>query len=148
MDEERMLLEVEARVGLDHDHAYRMMMAVLQELHDRLTPKEADDLAAQLPGEFKEKWHTFDVPGRKVTDTHCEDFTRHLAQAADVDEMRAKKGLMAAFKAFHILLNSPTGQEGEAWHVYSQLPKDLKRMWIAAASMPPIKAKPAQAGMH
>ncbi len=142
MDEERMLFEVEAHTGLDRDHAYRMMVAVLQELHDRLTPKEADDLAAQLPGEFKQRWHSFDQPGRKVTDTHAADFTRHLAQAAEVDEIRAKKGLMAAFKALHLLLNSPTGQEGEAWHVYSQLPKDLKRMWLAAGSMP--AARPRQ----
>ncbi len=148
MDEEGMLFELEARTGLDRDHAHRMMLAVLQELHDRLTPKEADDLAAQLPGEFKERWHSFDVPGRKVAETHSQDFTRHLAQAAEVDESRAKKGLMAAFKALHILLNSPTGQEGEAWHVYSQLPKDLKRMWIAAASMTPIRQKPPQASTH
>ncbi len=148
MDEERILFELEARTGLDRDHAYRLMIAVLQELHDRLTPKEADDLAAQLPGEFKQRWHSFDVPGREVADTHSQDFTRHLARAAEVDEAVAKKGLMAAFKALHLLLNSPTGQEGEAWHVYSQLPKDLKRMWIAAASMPPARPGSARAGAH
>jgi hypothetical protein len=43
---------------------------------------------------------------------------------------------MAVFKVLQVLLQSPTGQEGEAWDVFSQLPKDLKRMWLAAASMP------------
>ncbi len=32
-------------------------------------------------------------------------------------------------------LKSPTGQEGEAWKLFSQLPKDLKHLWTAAAGM-------------
>jgi hypothetical protein len=31
------------------------------------------------------------------------------------------------------LLGSTTGMEGEAWDIFSQLPKDLKRLWLEAA---------------
>ena len=30
-------------------------------------------------------------------------------------------------------LGSPTGREGEAWDVLSQLPKDLKGLWLDAS---------------
>jgi uncharacterized protein (DUF2267 family) len=143
MDEDAMLYQVEARVELARDKAFNVMIAVLQELHDRLSPKEADDLAAQLPGEFKARWHAFDVPGREVQRTHSDDFVRHIGQVAEINELQAKKALMATFKAIQMLLKSPTGQEGEAWDVFSQLPKDLKRIWTAAATMPPKPPKPA-----
>lgn len=146
MDEDRMLQEVEARAELTREQAFKVMAAALQELHDRLSPKEADDLAAQLPGEFKARWHAFDVPGREVRRTHGEDFVRHIAEVAEINEIQAKKALMASFKALQMLLHAPTGQEGEAWDVFSQLPKDLKRIWLAAATMSPKPAKPVHAG--
>jgi hypothetical protein len=52
--------------------------------------------------------------------------------------------MLAVFKALQMSLRSPTGQEGEAWDVLSQLPKDLKKIWIAAAAMKPAKP-PSQA---
>lgn len=135
MDENKFLHELETRAELTREQAFKVAVAVLQELHDRLSAKEANDLAAQLPGEFKARWHAFDLPGREVLRTHKTDFVRHIAEAAEIDESRASKSLMATFKALQILLKSPTGQEGEAWDVFSQLPKDLKRTWLAAASM-------------
>jgi hypothetical protein len=35
------------------------------------------------------------------------------------------------------LLGSPTGLEGEAWDVMSQLPKDLKKLWAGAQRQHP-----------
>jgi uncharacterized protein (DUF2267 family) len=135
MDENTILREIETRAELDRQQAFKVAIAVLQELHDRLTPKEADDLAAQLPGEFKARWHAFDIPGREVQRTHKKDFVRHIAEAAEINETQAGKALMATFKALQMHLHSPTGEEGEAWDVFSQLPKDLKRVWLAAAEM-------------
>jgi uncharacterized protein (DUF2267 family) len=146
MDENQFLHEVETRAELTRDQAFNVAIAVLQELHDRLSPKEADDLAAQLPGEFKARWHAFDAPGREVRRTHKKDFVRHIAETAEIDEARANKALMATFKALQMALKSPTGQEGEAWDVLSQLPKDLKRTWLAAPKMPAGKPAKAPAG--
>lgn len=143
MDENGLLREIEMRAELTRDQAFLVAIAVLQELHDRLTAKEADDLAAQLPGEFKARWHAFDLPRREVRRTHKPDFIRHIAEAAEISEDRASKALMATFKALQMLLKSPTGQEGEAWDVFSQLPKDLKLVWLAAPAMAARKAKTA-----
>ncbi len=143
MDEDKFLREVETRAELTRDQAFNVTVAVLQELHDRLSPKEADDMAAQLPGEFKSRWHAFDVPGREVRRTHKRDFVRHIAETAEIDESRAAKALMATFKALQLALRSPSGREGEAWDVLSQLPRDLKKTWLDAAHMAE-KAKPAK----
>jgi len=142
MDENKFLRELETRAELTRDQAFNVAMAVLQELHDRLTAREADDLAAQLPRDFKARWHAFDAPGREVRRTHKTDFVRHIAEVAQIDELKASRALMAAFKALQMLFKSPTGQEGEAWDVFSQLPKDLKRVWLAAAGM--AARKPAR----
>ncbi len=146
MDENKFLKEVEARTDLTRDQAYKVAIAVLQELHDRLNPTEADHLAAQLPGDFKRMWHSLDAPGREVRRTHERDFIRHIADTVEIDEYKAEQSLMATFKALQTMLKSPSGQEGEAWDVFSQLPKDLKRVWLSSAAMPkskPAKARPA-----
>ena len=133
MDEGQFLHEVETLSGLTREQSFNVTTATLQELHDRLSPKEANDLAAQLPHEFKAMWHALDAPGRDVRRSHKEDFVRHIADVAEIDEVEANKALKAVFKALQTLLKSPTGQEGEAWDVFSQLPKDLKRVWLSVA---------------
>jgi uncharacterized protein (DUF2267 family) len=127
--------EVMQMVSVNEDQAERIIAAVLQELHDRLSPKEANDLAAQLPGELKRMWHGFDVAGQEVRRRHKPDFVRHVAEAAELPEDIANRAVMAVFKGVQMLLHSRTGQEGEAWDIFSQLPKDLKRVWTAAAGI-------------
>ncbi len=143
MDENQFLNEVETRSGLDRERAYKVMLAALQELHDRLSPKEADDLGAQLPSEIKAMWFGLNAPGREVRRTHKKDFVRHIAEAAEISEVDASRALMAVFKALQIALASPSGREGEAWDVFSQLPKDLKQVWMAAAGMATAKSRKA-----
>jgi uncharacterized protein (DUF2267 family) len=48
------------------------------------------------------------------------------------DEAVAERAVIAVFATLQELLGSPTGMEGEAWDVMSQLPKDLKKLWISA----------------
>ena len=141
MNENNLLREIETLAELNRGQAFNVMIAVLQELHDRLSPKEAEDFAAQLPGDFKARWHSFDLSNREVRRTHKDDFVRHIAAVAEIDESQAGRALMAAFRAIQLHLHSPTGQEGEAWDVFSQLPKDLKHVWTAAAHL----AKPKTA---
>lgn len=140
MEYEQFIREVEMHLGVDKDQAEKVTDAVLRELHDRLTPKEADDLGAQLPGHLKQVWHGFDKPGREVERTHKKDFVRYVAGKADLPEDRASRAVKAVFRALQMALKAPSGQEGEAWDVLSQLPKDLKRVWLEAASMPGHRA--------
>ena len=49
-------------------------------------------------------------------------------EAAHVDAQL----VAAVFATLQELLGSPTGIEGEAWDVMSQLPKDLKKLWLGA----------------
>jgi uncharacterized protein (DUF2267 family) len=141
MDRNKFLYEVESRANLTREQAFEVTIAVLQELHDRLTPKEADQVAAQLPHDFKLRWHAFDAPGRDVRRTHKDDFLHHVMEVAEVSKIQASGRLTVVFKALQMLMNSPSGREGEAWDVLSQLPKDLKRIWLAAANMPMPKAR-------
>jgi uncharacterized protein (DUF2267 family) len=71
------------------------------------------------------------------------DFIRYVAEKSDLPEDRANRAVMAVFRALQLALKAPTGQEGEAWDVLSQLPKDLKRVWLAAATMAGPKAAKA-----
>jgi uncharacterized protein (DUF2267 family) len=49
------------------------------------------------------------------------------------DDREAERAVLAVFATLQELLGSPSGQSGEAWDVMSQLPKDLKRLWLEAA---------------
>ncbi len=49
------------------------------------------------------------------------------------DDAEAERAVKAVFAALQRLLGSRTGLEGEAWDIFSQLPKDLKQLWVEAA---------------
>ena len=40
--------------------------------------------------------------------------------------------IAVVFATLQELLGSPTDIEGEAWDVMSQLPRDLKKLWLGA----------------
>lgn len=56
------------------------------------------------------------------------------------DDAEAERAVRAVFGALQHSLGSPTGREGEAWDIFSQLPKDLKTLWLDAAAAPPSGA--------
>jgi uncharacterized protein (DUF2267 family) len=133
MEEERFIRTVADQLGVDHEAAFKIISAVLHELHDRLTPKEAADAGAQLPGRLKSLWASFESPGREVSRIHKAEFVRRVSQRAEIAESDAARAVRVVFGALQTLLKSPTGQEGEAWDIFSQLPKDLKKVWLGAA---------------
>jgi uncharacterized protein (DUF2267 family) len=99
-------------------------------------------VAAQLPHGLKRLWHEDERPGRGVAKVHETEFVgrvRRLAALPDDDE--ADRAVKAVFATLQRLLGSPTGTEGEAWDVFSVLPKDLKRLWLAA-----VEAETGQGG--
>lgn len=49
------------------------------------------------------------------------------------DDIKAEEAVICVFSVLQEALGSPTGREGEARHVFSQLPRDLKELWLTAA---------------
>jgi uncharacterized protein (DUF2267 family) len=134
MNERSFVREVAERADCDERRAETLIFAVFQELRDRLTPKESSDVAAQLPMSLKMLWMSFDRPDRKVRRIHEGQFLREVARMAGLDdESDAESAVTAVFAVLQEALGSPTGTEGEAWHVMSQLPADLKQLWLGAS---------------
>lgn len=135
MDDLTFIHDVARRLACDERRAEGVTFAVFQELRDRLTPKEAADVASQLPTRLKLLWQEQDRPGRQVARTHEPEFVGRVRQWAGLpDDVEAERAVKAVFSALQHLLGSPHGTEGEAWDVFSVLPKDLKMLWLAAAA--------------
>ena len=134
MDERSFVHQVAERADCDERRAETLIFAVFQELRDRLTPKEAGDVAAQLPVSLKMLWLSFDRPDRKVRRLHESQFLGEVARMAGfVDPSEAESAVAAVLAVLQDALGSPTGTEGEAAHVLSQLPSDLKQLWLTAS---------------
>jgi uncharacterized protein (DUF2267 family) len=134
MDDVTFIREVADRLGCDHQAARTAIGAVFQTLRDRLTPKEAHDVASHLPATLKGLWREQERPGRGVERIHAPEFLDRVRQSAGLrDDVEAERAVSAVFRELQKLLRSPHGAEGEAWDVFSELPKDLKQLWLAAA---------------
>jgi len=133
MDENRFLRDVAERLGCDRERAEAVTFAVFRELHDRLTPKERGDVAAQLPTGLLHLW-TEGPPGdRAPTRIRAEEFVGRIRRFAVLpDDREAERAVRAVFSELQRLLGSATGLEGEAWDVFSVLPKELKKLWLSA----------------
>lgn len=134
MDERTFIRDVARRVPCDERRAEALTFAVFQELRERLTPKEASDVAAQMPDALKKLWTAFERPDRPVRRVNAAQFigeVRKIAALPDVAE--ARRAVISVFSELQKMLGSPRGSEGEAGHVMSQLPKDLKKLWLEAA---------------
>ena len=135
MNDGMFLKDVARRLGCDELRAESVTFAVFQELRDRLTPHEASDVAAQLPHGLRRLWLEQEHGDRDVRRTHAPEFIGRVRQRCTLThDEEAERAVRAVFGALQRLLGSPHGLEGEAWHVFSQLPKDLKRLWLGASS--------------
>ena len=133
MDERAFLRGVSDRLQCDERRAESLTFAVLQELRDRLTPAERRDVEAQLPKPLKRLWATGERREQPPSRVHRDEFVGRVRQRAVLpDDSEAERAVRAVFAQLQVLLGSATGREGEAWDIYSQLPKDLKALWIDA----------------
>jgi uncharacterized protein (DUF2267 family) len=133
VDAKKFVERVSRRLRCDEERAEGVILGVFQNLRDRLTPKEAADVAAQMPAGLRHLWEDNDRPGRAVEKTHRVEFIGRVRRFAGLpDDGEAERAVLAVFSALQALLGSPSGTEGEAWDVFSQLPKDLKDLWLAA----------------
>lgn len=133
MDKKTFVREVAQRLCCDDERAEGVTLAVFQNLRDRLTPTEASHVAAQMPAPLRHLWQDNERSDRVVQRLHHDEFIGRVRRFAGLpSDEEAERGVRAVFAALQTLLGSPSGTEGEAWDVFSQLPKDLKALWLEA----------------
>lgn len=128
MSAESFYRHVMGEAGVDRARAERATTAVLHALRDRLTREEAEQAAAQLPRPLQALWHEGETPHRRPVKMHRRAFyDRVRAEAALASLAEARDVTHAVFGALKVQL-SP----GEAEDILTQLPGDLKEIWVAA----------------
>jgi uncharacterized protein (DUF2267 family) len=133
--------EVANQLACDERRAEDVTFAVFRELRNRLTPKEAGDVAAQLPAALKCVWREGDVPGRRVARTHRAEFFADVRSRAGLaDDAEAERAVRVVFATLQTVLGRADTFAGEAWDVFSQLPKDLKQVWLTSRAPRPTAA--------
>lgn len=133
MDERTFLRDISRRLGCDERRADSVTLVVFEALRDRLTPKEAADVAAQLPTALKRLWGANRRPATEVEKLHAPEFIGRVRYRAVLpDDGEAERAVRAVFGALQLALGSSDGLTGEARDVYSQLPKDMKALWLSA----------------
>ncbi len=138
MDEPTFTRQVAHVLECDERRATDVIFAVFQELRDRLTPSEAKDVAAQLPTPLRRLWVIGEHPDRTVRRIHKSEFLADVrAQVGLPDDATAEWAVCAVFAVLQRLLGSRTGKEGESRDVLSQLPMDLKALWLSAGERSP-----------
>ena len=133
MNEKRFIALVAQRAETDLETAGATTYAVFQELRERITPKEAFHVASQLSAELQVLWLENEHIDRAVRKTHETEFVARVQYFASLPDFdTAERGVKVVFATLQEALGSPSGTEGEAWDVFSQLPKDLKKLWLSA----------------
>jgi uncharacterized protein (DUF2267 family) len=123
------LRAVQEKVGLaDREAARRGTAAVFHALRDRLTPVEADQVAAQLPAPLRALWRAGERPRQKPVRLRRDEFYRRVAaEAGGVTRRDARDVTVGVFATLKAAIS-----EGEADDVLAQLPRDLKSVWAEA----------------
>ncbi|MCW5891240.1 MAG: DUF2267 domain-containing protein [bacterium] len=140
MDDRSFFAEIRRRLGCDEHRAEAITLVVFQELRDCLPEKEAADVAAQLPQPLKNLWFEPGREGKPIEKTHRPELVARVRARVPLhNDAETERAIRAVFGALQHLLRSSRGLEGEAWDVFSVLPKDLKTLWVDArgAGEPP-----------
>ena len=102
--------------GFSDQESETALRLFVKNLAARLTPEEREDLASQLPGDLEQEALTSEVSNVKSAD----DFIQQFCIEEDIDEGRAKKQVMSAWRAIKEMV-SPA----ELADIKAQLPNDL-----------------------
>jgi uncharacterized protein (DUF2267 family) len=102
--------------GLSDSESQDALVLFVKNLAARLTAGERKDFASQLPAELKVVALTDEVSHVKTT----ESFIQQFCMEENIDEKRAKKQVMSAWRAI-----KDTVSEGEIKDIKAQLPTDL-----------------------
>jgi len=130
---EQFLEDVAQHLRCDVRRAEGIVFVVFQELRRLLPRKEDGDVLAQLPDSLKQIWSDGMPENRPGRGEHEQLYGRIRSRAGLPDDREAERAVRAVFRTLQLQLGSPTGAEGEAWDVFSVLPKDVKKLWLASA---------------
>jgi|YelNatPaOPRAMG01_1025707.scaffolds.fasta_scaffold258485_1 uncharacterized protein (DUF2267 family) len=124
MTKDEFLNAVQERLNLaDKDEAETAVRSVLAATADRLTPEEANDLASQLPHELAEFIRRRPGGVQKMDyDTYIARIQHDLDLADPAQAERVARGVLS-------VVRDAVG-EGEWQDVVSQMPMDMKEMFI------------------
>jgi uncharacterized protein (DUF2267 family) len=109
------------KAGLPKDQAEQLARATLETLADRITPGEADDLAAQLPEPLKEP--LLRPPDQPAEAFGVEEFIRRVSERAHVDPETARTGAVAVLDTVREAVTP-----GEFDDVTAQLPQEYREL--------------------
>ncbi len=122
-----------SRVGVEAGleslgQARQATAAVLQALRDRLTPREAEQAAAQLPAELRELWNGGPVSSWPPVKMDRQEFLERVKVEGGLPDVQTAALVVdAVFAALKEQLS-----DGESDDILAQLPRDLKRVWVHA----------------
>ncbi len=121
---------VGALAEIPDDEAERAARATLHTLAERLSPGEARDIAARVPGELREELSA----GEEQRRFHVDEFLRRVAERADLDQSAAERDAKAVLAALWSVVGA-----GEFADMRSELPKDFQPLLDEAqAEAPPL----------
>lgn len=132
MDEAGFIREVSERLAIDDETAQAITSAVLHVLRSRLTASQVAHLDAQLPTRLKRFRARSGLPTKAIR-FRKQEFFRRVEVLTRLPGDQVPHATETVFKVLQEALQSPTGHEGGAWGVFSQLPMDLKRIWSQAS---------------
>jgi len=131
MDHVSFLQEIMATLGCNAQRAEGIAFVVLQELRERLQPRDAADVAAQLPRPLQQLWLEDGREGRPISWRYAAEFVGRVRyRAVLASGAEAECAVRAVFGALQHLLESPGD---EAWAVRGELPNDLTALWRGAS---------------
>jgi uncharacterized protein (DUF2267 family) len=120
MDYETFSRTAAQRAGMDEDTMERVERATLQTLAERISGGEAQDLAAQLPGELQDSLRR---PGEVAEAFGVDEFVRRVAERGEVGPDEAGTGAAAV-----LITVREAVTPGEFDDVLSQLPQEYREL--------------------
>lgn len=131
MEHKTFVQEVATLLRCDAARAESLTAIVFQELGDQLSPKERDDVTAQLSRGLKALWSERPDDHQPVRRIHRDEFLgRVRSHAALAEDREAERAVHVVFHTLQRALGSPDGTHGEAWDIFAVLPKDIKALWL------------------
>jgi uncharacterized protein (DUF2267 family) len=111
-----LIKKVQHYSGFSDSESETALRLFVKKLAARITPDERKDFASQLPAELQTMAMTDEISKVKT----ASDFIRQFSEEENIDESRAKKQVMSAWKAIKDTVSS-----GELEDIKAQLPTDI-----------------------
>jgi len=111
-----LIKKVQLYSGFSDSESETALVLFVKNLAARLTPNERKDFASQLPVDLQDVAMTSEVSKVRT----ASDFIQQFCEEENIDESRAKKQVMSAWRAIKDAIS-----KGEIEDIKAQLPHDL-----------------------